>query len=244
MATSYKVKTEHFEGPLDLLLTLIEKRKLHINDVSLGQVADDYVEYTKKLDQFPISETANFIYIASTLVLIKSRSLLPNLSLTTEEKESIEDLEERLRLYKQARDLSEHLKKNFGKNIIFTRTPSQKTIKPVFSPDKSMTIQNLFESIKGILKNLPTKDFIPQIIVEKVISLEEAMNNLTERITASLNIGFREFSNTSKEDKINMIVHFLAMLELVKQGIISVTQDKHFEEIRMETEKVTTPNYN
>ena len=73
-ADKYHVKTDAFQGPLDLLLNLIEKRKLHINDVSLGQVADDYIFYTKQLDKFPISETANFILIASTLVLIKSRA--------------------------------------------------------------------------------------------------------------------------------------------------------------------------
>lgn len=241
--SKYHIKMDVFQGPLDLLLNLIEKRKLHINDVSLGQVADDYISYTKQLDKFPISETANFILIASTLVLIKSQALLPNLTLTPEEKENINDLEERLRLYKQAKILSEHVAQRFGKNIIFQKNFTIKTIKPVFSPDKSMTIKNILITIKETLKNIPTKNFIPQIIVNKVMSLEEAMDKLTSRIKSSLNIGFKEFSKIGKKDKINIIINFLAMLELVKQGVISVAQDKHFEDIRMETDSISIPKY-
>ena len=73
----YTVKTEAFEGPLELLLNLIEKRKLFISDISLAQVADDYIEYINKQEDFPMASTADFILVASTLVLIKSKSLLP-----------------------------------------------------------------------------------------------------------------------------------------------------------------------
>ena len=85
MNTTFKIKTEAFEGPLDLLLNLIEKRKLFINDISISKVADDYIAYIKNLNKFPIRESANFILIASTLLLIKSISLLPNLHLSEEE---------------------------------------------------------------------------------------------------------------------------------------------------------------
>ncbi len=69
----FTVKQQHFEGPLDVLLNLIEKRKLFINDISLAKVADDYLAYIKSLENFPIADSANFILIASTLVLIKSK---------------------------------------------------------------------------------------------------------------------------------------------------------------------------
>ncbi len=95
MGEEYLVKTHIFEGPLDTLLSLIEKRKLFINDISLAQVADDYIAYIKSLNEFPIADSSHFILIASTLVLIKSKSLLPDLNLTTEEQESIDDLEDR-----------------------------------------------------------------------------------------------------------------------------------------------------
>src|SRR4051812_32375972 len=100
----FLVKHEQFEGPLDLLLSLIEKRKLFINDISLAKVADDFINHIKNFEQFPIGESANFILIASTLLLIKSKSLLPTLQLTEEEQGSIEDLETRLKIYQRIKD--------------------------------------------------------------------------------------------------------------------------------------------
>src|SRR3989344_9116880 len=93
----FHVKTEVFEGPLDLLLSLIEKHKLHINDVSLSKVTDDYISYVNAQVDFPMGQAADFILVASTLVLIKSKSLLPTLDLSKEEQGDIADLERRLK---------------------------------------------------------------------------------------------------------------------------------------------------
>ncbi len=76
MEPTFTIKTDKFQGPLDVLLDLIEKRKLHINEISLAKIADDYVSHVNNLGQFPIAESAQFILIASTLLLIKSKSLL------------------------------------------------------------------------------------------------------------------------------------------------------------------------
>ena len=239
---AYTVKTEHFQGPLDLLLTLIEKRKLFINDISLSKVADDYIVYISNLDSFPIAESAHFILIASTLLLIKSKSLLPTLSLTEDEQASIHDLEERLRLYKRIRELSVHVKEKFGKKIIFEKNQS-KIITPVFSPDNSMNISNLASAIRDVLKNLPKKEVVPKVLVRKVISLEEMITSLTERIKSNLKMSFKEFAKVGKEEKVHVIVSFLAMLELVKQGVIMVSQEKDFDDINIETQDISLPKY-
>jgi len=241
MDSKFNVKTEVFEGPLDLLLNLIEKRKLLINDISLAKVADDYIAYIRELQNFPIADSANFILIASTLVLIKSKSLLPALNLTEEEQGSILDLERRLKIYKRMKELGNHVRKLFGKNIIFES--EGRTIQPVFSPDQSMTVHAFIGSIKEVLKNLPKKELLPKVVVEKVISLEEMIGNLTARIETSIKMSFREFSKMGKSEKVHVIVSFLAMLELVKQGIINVTQDRHFDDIVIETEQITVPKY-
>jgi segregation and condensation protein A len=96
MSDKFLVKTEAFEGPLDLLLHLIEKRKLLINEVSLIKITDDYIEYIQSHDNISLKNNAHFILVASTLVLIKSKSLLPTLELTREEEQDIEDLEARI----------------------------------------------------------------------------------------------------------------------------------------------------
>jgi segregation and condensation protein A len=239
----YTIKTEVFEGPLELLLNLIEKRKLFINDISLAQVADDYIEYINKQKDFPMAHTADFILVASTLVLIKSKSLLPTLDLSSEEQESIDDLEIRLKLHQKMKELSLHVTKQFGQNIMYSKTLS-KDITPVFSPDKDLSLSKIKDGIMSVLHNLPKKAIeIPKKVVEKVISLEEVMENLAERITKGLKMSFKEFAGIGKEEKINVIVSFLAMLELVKQGILSVTQDKHFSDITMETDNIRTPKY-
>lgn len=241
MDNSFKIKTETFEGPLDLLLDLIEKRKLFINDISISKVADDYIAYIKNLNKFPIGESANFILIASTLLLIKSISLLPNLRLTEEEEHDIKDLEKRLRLYQKIKGLSIGIKKIFGQSIIFT--PLARKTSPVFSPDESINLTNLLNSAREVLKNLPKTESLPKVAIRKIISLEEVIGNLTERIKTSLSMNFKDFARIGKEDKINIIVSFLAMLELVKQGVIEVMQENQFADIRMQTQEVGTPRY-
>jgi segregation and condensation protein A len=231
---SFTVKHGQFEGPLDLLLDLIEKRKLFVNDVSLAKVADDYIAYVKNLSEFPVADSAHFVLIASTLLLIKSKSLLPSLNLTSEEQASIDDLQLRLKIYERMRELSQKIKPMFGRQFLFSR--GERRLDPVFSPDEDMTVSNLVLAAKRVLANIPKKEFLPKVIVDKVISLEEMITNLTERIGASLKMSFKEFSNAGKAERVHVIVSFLAMLELVKQGVIDVTQEKHFDDINMETE--------
>ena len=242
MDSQYNVKTHIFEGPLDTLLSLIEKRKLFINDISLAQVADDYIAYIKSLGDFPVADSAHFILIASTLVLIKSKSLLPNLTLSEEEEHNIEDLEARLAEYQKYKALSRHLKDRFGINTEYLRLPSKEKI-IVFSPDKSMSIDRIKETIRGVILQIPKKELVPKALVQKVISLEEMIANLTKRITESMKMNFKDFAKVGKTEKINVIVSFLAMLELVKQGIIMVRQDKEFHDIEMETHRVGIPRY-
>lgn len=244
----YAVKTPVFEGPLALLLDLVEKRKLFVNDVSLAQVADDFIKYLENHEEFPLGESAEFIVVASTLMLIKSKSLLPMLELTEEEKESIEDLEERLRLYSRAKELSQHIKRLFGKNIIFEKLPSKNQI-IVFSPDKHTNLAELQMALEKVLESLPKKEVLPKAVVKKMISLEETIEKLAERITKNIRMNFKDFYSGSidtkhgltHENKVTIIVGFLAMLELVKRGAIKVTQEG--QDIEIETESVGLPQY-
>jgi len=239
---AFKIKTEVFEGPLDLLLSLIEKRKLFINDISLAKVADDYIAYLQSLEKFPIADSADFLVIASTLLLIKSKSLLPNLSLTEDENRDVNDLEKRLKIYQRIKELSQHIKVQFGKNIIFYA--EQRKMLPVFSPDATMTKENFLSAIVSVIKALPKIENIPKAVVKKVISLEEMISTLTNRIQSSIKMSFREFAKVGKEERVNVIISFLAMLELVKQGIVSVKQNNHFDDIEIETQQTGVPHYN
>ena len=240
--TNYNVKTDVFEGPLDVLLSMIEKRKLLINDISLAKVADDYVEYVRAQTDFPLSDSASFILIASTLVLIKSKSLLPTLSLSEEEEKNIDDLETRLTLHQEYKQKAEALKKLFGKRILFSPIPKKQTT-VVFAPDRKTNLTSLQEAIMRVLESMPKPKIVAHTTVRKVISLEEAIVNLTDRVSRHLKLNFKEFAGVGKQDKVAVVVHFLAMLELVKQGTILVKQDKPFHDIEIETALVGVPRY-
>ncbi len=241
MDNDFKVKVGEFEGPLDLLLSLIEKRKLHISQVSLAQVADDYIGYLKSEDGQSMEAMANFIMVASTLMLIKSLALLPGLQLNEEERGDISNLEDRLKQLQRVRELSQHVKELFGQDMIFAQTERRReTI--VFSPTDEIKIPNLLTAIKELIKNLPKPEILPEKIIKKVISLEEVISDLANRVSRAMKMSFNDFVK-DKADKINVIVSFLGMLELVKQGAISIEQKAHFADIAMETKNVGIPHY-
>lgn len=238
---SFKIKTEVFEGPLDLLLSLIEKRKLLINDVSLAKVTDDFISYLQNREAYSIKDASEFLVIASTLLLIKSRSLIPSLNLSEEEKTDMRDLELKLKIYKKIKELSVNIKSTFGKQIIFF--PNARKAEPVFSPSPEMNTENISKAIFEVIKNLPKFEVKPKIKVTKVVSLEEMITNLTKRVQSSLKMSFKDFSGMGKAEKVNVIVSFLAMLELVKEGIIEVNQREKFDDIEIETKSVGVPTY-
>ncbi|OGI85438.1 hypothetical protein A3A92_02055 [Candidatus Nomurabacteria bacterium RIFCSPLOWO2_01_FULL_37_49] len=236
ISNSYQIKMTGFEGPFGLLLELIEKRKLFINDVSLATVTEDYLAYINKLGNLDRAIISSFILVASTLILIKSKSLLPNLNLTSEEENDIHNLEERLRLYELFIKLSANVKSNFGKKIIFAPLERKNDVL-VFLPDDQVTKENMMSIVHDVLNSVPQKVFLPKVEVRKVISIEEMIEKLTERIKNSLKMNFKDFNGktvngfSSREEKIVMIVGFLAMLELVRQGIIHAVQDGGFSDI-------------
>jgi segregation and condensation protein A len=225
----YAVKVSQFAGPLDLLLDLIEKKKLSINDVSLSEITDQYLEYLKKLENFPLEEVVVFIAIASTLILIKSRSLMPSMELSEEEEKSIEELEERLKIYRQIKELSVHIQKLFGENPLFSKEGFNETELGFMEP-KGLSKEILHRTMREITDNLPVKKCLPEAEVKKIISLEEKVKDLVSRVQLRLELSFSEFSTSKtgkgemKDKKLEVIVSFLAMLELVKQGMIIVNQ--------------------
>ena len=234
----YTIKTSSFEGPFGLLLSLIEKKKLFINDISLAKVTEDYLNYIKELPERDKGELTSFIIIASTLILIKSKSLLPLLTLTDEEESDVESLSRRLRLFDFYTNLSNEIKKDFGKNIIFQRQ-DRKTDFLVFLPDKEITPNKMMELAEGLVNKIPTKKPIPEVEVKKVVSIEEMIDKLTDRIQNAMKFSFKDFSGHSgqiktKEEKTVVIVGFLAMLEMVRTGILEALQENNFEDIIIE----------
>lgn len=238
---TFAIKTDQFEGPLELLLDLIEKRKLLINDISLAAVTDEYMQFVSSMQEHPVRETAQFVLVASTLLLIKSKSLLPILDLTNEEEESIEDLEHRLQLYQIYRKAGKTLSESFGTRVLYEKQYIREE-SPIFLTDAYTKTDVLLSAMGDVLKNLPKKVTKQAVKVRQVISLEDMIDRLYKRVTNQLRLTFNEF-NGGEHEKGNVIVGFLAVLELVKQGMIMVEQEKHYADITIERDAHKAPSY-
>ncbi len=236
----FTLKTAAFDGPLDLLLTLIEERKMLITDVSLAEVADAFLAYIAERNEFPLRDTAQFIVVAATLLLIKSRSLLPVLTLSNDEEGDIRDLERRLKLLQIFRDIARRLERT--KTRIYLSEGSPIT-DPLFVPPPDLSPAALVGALHDVLANAPRRVVRDEVKVEHVVSLDEMIERLTKRIQNAINLTFAEFSKDAIDTR-EVVVSFLAILELVKRGLARAEQGTHFDEITIEYAGNTgTPSY-
>lgn len=238
MDNTFLVKQGEFEGPLDLLLSLIEERKMLISDVSLSKVADDFVAYIKDHEHFPAGQAAHFILVAATLLLIKSRSLIPMLSLSDEEEQDIDELERRLALYKVFREAGAALGRLRLGRLYFGGLARDR--EPVFAPAPDMTPDALHAAANTALERVPKKESKPEVAVQSTVSLEDMMGRLAERIERALSITFKDFVG-DPEDRREIVVGFLAVLELMKRGHLLAEQAAHGGDIVMSYQGAAQP---
>ena len=238
--TNYTVRTEAYEGPFELLLDLIEKRKLLVNDISLAAVTDEYIEHVRSKANFPMEDATNFIAVAATLLLIKSKSLIPEIELSEEETESIGDLERRLALYEKAREAARELSRMFGKVVLVSA--GEREAEPIFAPSKDLSNDALAGALADALLALQKAEALPETRVKPVVTIEEMMDSLMQRVQSALTISFKEFSKGQKE-RVDVIVSFLALLELVKQGSVDVDQYDRFGDIKITNTTAGVPRY-
>jgi len=240
-SASFAIKTETFEGPMELLIELVEKRKLLINDISLAEVTDEYMQAVSLMQELSLPNTAQFVNLAATLLLIKSKSLLPSLDLTSEEETNIEDLGEKLKRYQIYRDAGIELRGRFGRHSMYEPEYTLPR-EPVFVTDAFCDTHALQDALYRVLSNLPKPKVMQTARVKKTISLEDMISKLRTRIEQQLQTKFSEIRSSETEHK-NVIVGFLAILELFKQGNVIITQSSRFEDIHLELDQASTPRY-
>lgn len=239
-ASGFTVRTASFEGPLELILELIERRKLLVNELSLAQVTDDYITFIREGEQFPMEDAANFINVAATLLLIKSKSLLPDLELSVTEEEDVEDLKRRLELYEKARAAAHDLLRIYGVRSMVSRGERQPEV--VFAPSRDLSLESLEAALRTALLAREKEAKLPEVRVRPMITIEEMMDTLRTRVERAMSLSFKEFTG-SKTEKVEVIVSFLALLELVKQGAVEVTQYGHFSDIQIQNTGTGVPRY-
>ena len=227
-----EITLEQFSGPLDTLLMMVEENKLSINEISLSKVADQYVAQIKQAEALSKEELAVFLVIASTLILIKSRSLLPNLTLTTEEEEDIGELQERLRVFQFFKVLAGRLATLQRRHMHLVSREAYAGLQVVFLPPEGLTLHNFAKALEALVRSLPMKGNLPSKIIEKVISIEEKIKEIRMRVEDALYSSFDDIKKHTKE-KAEVIVAFLALLELFKQGALLFEQRELFGSIKL-----------
>src|SRR3989344_2857603 len=240
MPDKFSIATDTFQGPLETLLNLIEDRKLSVSEVSLAEVCDAYLAYVEKLPELPLGETAQFILVASTLLLIKSRTLLPTLSLSEDERESVQELERRLARYCLVRKTTKLLKREWGTSpLIF---PARAPVREIMFLPGEVSVGGLAEAARRLLAILPIPEKMSEALVAPVLALEDVIASLKKRLGSAFKARFSEL--TRSRSKHDTIVYFLATLELVHSGSISVSQERLFEDITLSaTETPGLPRY-
>jgi segregation and condensation protein A len=229
---AYHIKIEDYEGPFDVLLEMIEKQKLDVTRLSLASIADDFLVYVEKKGDIGIAGLSEFLYIASQLILIKSKALLPLFEFTQEEEEELDDLEQRLKEYQTFKAAAEKMIKIFSSSEKYW-SRSEENLSYTHFSSPGLSKEDLKKVFSEIVEQIPKAEELSQEIVREVISIEEKILQLRESLEKRAKVAFEE-TIKSAADKIDVIVTFLAMLEMIKQKIITAKQEKIFDQILIE----------
>lgn len=241
--SSFYVTMEQFQGPIERLLEMIERRKMPINEVSLAAITDEYIQSVDNLQNHELSEKTHFILVASTLTLIKSKSLLPTLELTEEEETDIDELKKRISLLKVFAQAGKNLSGNISSLPHYYHARIAKKVRS-FDPDTQMTIESLHGALQEALHSVP--QLVPkkkEASVSILIHIEEMMSSLEVRIKKAVSTDFSSFVyeyageniKESKQARVYHIVGFLAMLELVRKGSLMTQQEANFSPIHIQS---------
>lgn len=227
---SVKVKIEQFEGPLDLLLQLIEGQELDITTLALANVTEQFLDYVKQLQEKNPTHLADFLVIAAKLLVIKSKALLPNLELGVDEEESAYDLTQQLVLYKKYKEAAKYLRRfDLQRHQSWTRE-SDFNDRITFVPDPEITPTILSDSMRKLANELKEIIRLPQQVMAEVVSITEKIEHIQKLIAEKVETSLSSLLKDAKS-KTEIVVTFLALLELTKQRILTVEQSSIFSDI-------------
>lgn len=238
---SHQITHEKFTGPIAVLYEMIEERKLSVSDFSLVAITEDFVNYVKSLgpENFSKEEISQFISIASVLILLKSKSLLPELELTEEENRDILILENQLKAFEILKNQSKIIGKKWQKNneIFLNASVQHKDSSKIFVPDPSLQIPYFHSYIlQRLTEIVPKEEEKKEVKVHKTLKIEDALSHVRQIIKRIKTLNFKSLNDhgddrLKEKNKRNVVILFLAVLELVKIGEIDAKQEENFSDI-------------
>lgn len=224
-----------FTGPLDLLLQLIEQEEFDISQVSLAKVTEEYIAELQKLETLPIDELAEFLVVAAKLLLIKSRLMVPG-ELVADD--AGYELERQLKMYQAFVAAAKTVSQLFGRHRISWPRDGYANFEPIFNPPDGVTPATLRELFAGVLRALEPIVKLPQTVVVRTINIRQKIEHIKAGLLQTPHTSFHDLL-TRAASRTEMIVTFLAVLELVKQRSVVVSQADHFQNIQIESLTLT-----
>ena len=231
----YSVEISEFSGPLDLLLHLIEKAKVDIKNVFISEITEQYLEYVSKMSEQDMELSSDFISIAATLLLIKSRSLLPK---HEEDQEQFDEeyekqlIIDRLEEYRTIKNSTGELRiyEKVAANY-FTKLPEEIIIKQALKLD-DVDKETLYKAFVEVMqrKKIKPEDVYYNYVMQDRFNVTERIEYITGRLKDKKKISFDELFEDTKT-KIEVVVTFCALLELLNKQILSLTQNGPFNSI-------------
>ncbi|EKD24388.1 MAG: hypothetical protein ACD_81C00034G0005 [uncultured bacterium] len=231
----YQIKNAQFTGPIETLLEMIEARKLEITQVSLALVTDDFLKFVQEMNsagkernEAEIRFLSDFVAIASRLLLIKSKALLPSLELSTEEEEDIKDLEHRLKFYHQFKPAMVHIKELYERDQTCIARPLLLGRPTIFYPSPEVTPTAMQGAMATVFETLKQAVLEFKKVENTIIKLEEKIEEILTKVTS----GIKSFGHLiSEKSKKEVVVLFLALLHLLRDQHIHVEQSEGFSDI-------------
>lgn len=238
-----KIKVADFEGPFDLLLHLIKKNKMDIYNVEIYKVTNQYLKYLDEMKEMDLEITSEFIVVAATLIEIKSKNLLPKPKVEEEEDEDIEKkLLEKLILYKKIKEATVFFKERYiSSGDIYTKKPE--IIEEIKTDESNedvlhnVSLLDLYNIYNNLLETYLNKQNKANVIQKKIYVDKYKIEDKYDYLISILTQGaVTEFSKLMSECecKIELVVTFLALLEMIKQKMVKVYQNESFGEILIE----------
>lgn len=237
----YSIKIDNFEGPLDLLCYLIDKNKMNIYDVNLTEITEQYIEYLNEMEKMNLEIASEFILMASTLLYLKSKKLLPK---QEEEIEEIteEELVRRIIEYKKFKEITNKLKENYKtySNRIFKikeeiELPTQK-LKEEYDSQKIPSIYKALIEKSSVKINKNAKNIEKIAIVEKY-TVSDKVKQMYKVLVKQKRFVFNKLFSFSKNEKEEVVTAFSGLLEMSRRSKIETTQEELFGDIVVEKKK-------
>ena len=241
----YTIKMENFEGPLDLLCQLIEKNKMDIFDIKIAVITDQYMDYLKEMQKMNLDITSEFIVMASKLIYLKSKSLLPTLSDDEEEGEEF-DLVKLLLDYKRYKEYTTTLKERietYGKRF---PKPQEKIEFPKAKLEREYSSDLIPQIYREIFtretekKNLQAEN-INRLVTSEKVTIKSKIREILKELWKKPSFVFNKLFNPKKRSKVEIVTAFLSLLELSKMSRIQVTQETLFGDINVKKIKRERP---